>query len=512
MPARHHNQNANQAISSAVLNRISYLIEQRYSDEVLRRLLVDGGTNLELTQGRVAYFPDSCLVIHVGGDRSTGVQFQINAGLGFKQLGALQVVPDRASLVPVVVAAPFSFTVNPSDPTNPRIDRIFMRQRELAENPQSVFVIDPLTDAISTQSLNQDLTSTFETVYVAGTPAASPVVPAPPAGWTTDEVLAEIVIAPGSGSFSPGGGNLTDRRVLLELANGLVPSITSFPGTQVTVVAPLVDAHAQAALERLTTGLATAALSGSRNAPFEYLNTSSVRLAEGVGGNVRVEIDGVIVNTPAAFLFTLPTHLDTGSEAASTWYYCYVRNIGGVIVPLISVQAPLRADGTKIGYHPTITDARFIQAFRNDNSSNIVPFDELPDQTVQLRSTAAGSSATFFLDDIGAAASGAAYTSRALGARVPPGARSVRLVAAAMATRITFYYARSSLAASSPATFPSPHRLPIIDAGDAANQSGSLSFELSIADPSSPAYAWATVDAGGQQVSVHNVFVLGWRF
>ncbi|MEX2205535.1 MAG: hypothetical protein WEF50_04830 [Myxococcota bacterium] len=253
-------------------------------------------------------------------------------------------------------------------------------------------------------------------------------------------------------------------------------------------------------------------LAGSRSAPFEYVNTSTVRLAEGPGGSVRVEIDGVFVNAATAVTFVLPTHLDTGVEAASTWYYCYARNIGDVLTPVISIQPPLRADGTKIGYHSTISDARFVQAFYNDNQSNIVPFDETTAREVLLRSTAAGTLASFFVDSVGGATSNTAYTVRSLGARVPPGARAVRLLAWGAATRNHFYYARASLVGSSPSTFPAVNRLPIRDAGDASNHTGSLLFELSLSDPSSPSYAWATVNIGGQSISVHEVIVTGWRF
>jgi hypothetical protein len=256
---------------------------------------------------------------------------------------------------------------------------------------------------------------------------------------------------------------------------------------------------------------------GWRNAPFEYVSPSTVRLAEGPGGNVRVEIDGVVVNAAIAVSFILPTHLDTGGEEdPSTWYYCYVQNVDGDLTPVISTQAPLRADGTKIGYHPTITDARFVQAFYNDNQTSIVPFDELPDRAIRLRTTAAGSSASFFVDDIGTSQQTASYLSRSFGARVPVGAAWAVIQASSQADDTSFLFGRASLAGSAPATYPVGTR-----SGQGTNSdniSNSLRttgmIDIPIADPSAPAYAWATQNAGGQpnNTLLNRVHVLGWRF
>src|SRR5262249_40056099 len=157
-----------------------------------------------------------------------------------------------------------------------------------------------------------------------------------------------------------------------------------------TVSGPaLSDASVQAALERLSAALAVSLPLGLRSGAFTYVNTASVQIAEGVGGDVRVEIDGVVLSQPAPLNFAW-ANLETGVEANSTWYYCYVRNVAGTLTPVISVTPPNSAVSTKIGYHPVIADARFVQAFYNDSQGNIAPFDELPDKTVILRSDSTG--------------------------------------------------------------------------------------------------------------------------
>jgi hypothetical protein len=70
-----------------------------------------------------------------------------------------------------------------------------------------------------------------------------------------------------------------------------------------------------------------------------------------------------------AVTFTLPDHLSPGSEAANTWYYCYVSPDGTSLEPHISSQQPVS------GYHPAPNDDwRHVGTFRNDGSTNIVPF------------------------------------------------------------------------------------------------------------------------------------------
>lgn len=517
MTIRRHRHSQHELVRASDVNRISSLGQAQLMDEILRRLLVSNATHLPLISGKAAYFPGDCLVSHVSGDRSTGVQFNIGVGLGLKNFGSPP-SPDSATVVPIHVAVAQAFTTSPSDATNPRIDRVFLRPKTVTGNPQTVFVIDPITFNITSTSLDKDTIDSFEHLYVPGTPAASPVAPAPPAGWTVDDLIATVTIAPGSGAFNPAGGNLADNRSQLEASSGLVPAITVFPASDVSVASPLVDSDAQAALERLTTSVSAAVPLGLRTGLFEYVNTSSVRIAEGFGGNVSVEIDGVVVSQPGPLVFAFPTHLDTGAEALSTFYYCYVRNSGGTLVPVISATAPQFADGTKVGYHPTIADARFVQAFYNDSQGNVAPFDEDATRAVYLRSTSSGSVGTrnFFKVQMPTdTEQPSIYASVSLVGKVPLGARVARLIAGMRGNDVVIYYGRASLVGVSINDFPTPVRIGDHNTGgNTSGQMSGLGFDLPMSNPSSPAFVWGTEIFGstGANLADHAVVVSGWRF
>lgn len=113
---------------------------------------------------------------------------------------------------------------------------------------------------------------------------------------------------------------------------------------------------------------------GSLSGEFQYVSASTVRLARGIEGKLRIEVNGLIVQTSSDLDFTLPTHLDTGSEASGTFYYCYVLYSGGVLTPKISATAPESNPSLKVGYHPTNTTWRYVGAFRNSGLSDIYPF------------------------------------------------------------------------------------------------------------------------------------------
>jgi hypothetical protein len=372
---KRHLHNANQRITASELTRIGKLSEQS-RDELLRRLLVAANDGLRLAQGESGYMPggDDCKVVHVGGDRSTGVTFNIGTGLGWKYLGALELDAEEPQFQPIYVGAVQAVVAENSDATNPRIDRIFLKPRRLAGGSLARDVIDPVTKNISSTPLNTETAWTYEHAYVAGTPAASPAAPAPPAGFTAEDCIAEILMSPGSGAFNP--VNLTDKRTLLRMDSGLVPGVTSLPASSITIALPLLDAHAQAALERHEAEIEASVPHGLVTGIYEYVNTESVKLRRALSGQIRVEIDGaVLVKSDADLIFDLTMHLDTGSEASSTFYYCYVFNSGGSLVQKISATAPvLDAASGKVGYHPTNTGWRYLFAFRNNVSSNIIPF------------------------------------------------------------------------------------------------------------------------------------------
>ena len=369
---KRHLHNADERITSAKIVRVGSLLEQQW-DEFFLSLLVANDDQLPLAQGESAWFHTGGLVANPTGDRGTGVTFEAGAGFGLKNVGTAETDDDERKVQPIFLSAAHSFQINASDVTNPRKDRVYMKPRRLAQNAVSVDVIDPNTKNISQQSLNTETAWSFEFAYVAGTPAASPVSPSAPSGFTDEDAIAELLVQPGSGAFDP--GDITDLRDLLEVHPNLIPGITSFPAAQTTVAAPLADGDVQAALERHETEISNFAPKGSLIGKLEYVNTASVQLARGLEGKILIEIDGSVLEDTADLVFDLTADLDTGSEAASTWYYCYIQDSSGTMIPRISATGPEMDPANKVGYHPANTGWRFVGAFRNDASQNIIPFD-----------------------------------------------------------------------------------------------------------------------------------------
>jgi hypothetical protein len=80
-------------------------------------------------------------------------------------------------------------TINTADPTHPRIDLICVQYENTDVNAQTVPVIVGSPPPVNTTVYQ--LTETFQTMYVEGTAAASPVPPATPSGWVA---LAQILV------------------------------------------------------------------------------------------------------------------------------------------------------------------------------------------------------------------------------------------------------------------------------------------------------------------------------
>jgi len=478
---------------------------QQYLDEILSRLLVSAADSLPLAEGETAYFPPSdCLVSHVGGDRSTGVTFSVAAGLGFKNVGSGETDADEPKIQPIHVSAAFQFVTDNSDPTNPRIDRLFMKPKRTDGTSTSVDVINPSTKAITPTSLNTYTVSNYDFAYVAGTPAASPVAPSPPAGYVAADAVCEILMAPGSGSFTP-AGNLTDLRDTLELGNGIAPGFTGAAASTITVASPLSDGDVQAALERHDTEIVASVPTGLLIGRLEYVNTQSVKIARGLGGEIRVELDGVVVVRSASDLtWDFATDLDTGSETASTWYYLYVFESGGALVPKISATGPVMdAASGKVGYHPTNTTWRCIGSFYNNASSNIMPFDRHSDGWVVYRAATAG---TPFTEDLGNPDTQTTYTTKSLSGAIPATARAVRLQVRLAEDDAITHYGHESLSGLTVSSNKSVNKLN----AQTANNHGSDTAQFDIAVDSTPSFAWG-IEAAGGNYQAHESVVVGYR-
>lgn len=393
-----HNQSTNERITPSSLNRIS-ILAQRNLMSALATMLVRKDTGEHLALNNLAFIGDSCRVYHVSGDRATGVTFRVQAGIGIRRVPGANAVDETSTTdvyEPLVVEAPFTFVTNGSDVAQPRIDRVFLRNRVFGTRTMSVDIIDPVTKNITSETRSTERNSKSDNTndgfaYVVGTPAASPVGPAAPVGYTLTDLVAEIRIDPGGGSFDT--QYLTDKRVLLEVHPSAAPGLGSIEADDIGVAAPLVDAHVQDALERLDAELDTLGASAVRGLLYHggvvYTDTATVTLRRGAGrggsinAEIAVEIDGTVyTKTDSDLAFSMVTHIE-GTEAASTWYYLYLSVSGSTLVPHLSATAPVMPGaGGKVGYHPTQTAWRFVGDLRkpatgacfNDASSNLVDF------------------------------------------------------------------------------------------------------------------------------------------
>jgi hypothetical protein len=373
-----HKHNAYQQILYTDLNRISSLSDKRLTDWLLHRMLfVAGATpNVKVANNTSAYFPDdSCLVEYVSGDRSTGVTFSVAVGVGFKKFSSGQPDADAPEFLPIVIDSADSFVTDNSDPTNPRIDRVFLKPVYTDENQDTVNIIDPSPpNNITAESRYLNNAYRYELAYVAGTPASSPSPPSPPSGFIAADAIADILIQPGAGAFNP--SDLTDTRVLLEMDDQLVPAVTSLPAGSITVSPTVLgESDAQAALEALETAVGNAVPAGLLNARLVYVNTLSVKLDVALGTLIEIEIDDTVLTDAGPITFDITADLESPqTESASTPYYLYVYNSAGTILHKISETAPEDNVALKVGYHPTNTGWRCVGCVINDASSNFIPF------------------------------------------------------------------------------------------------------------------------------------------
>lgn len=126
----------------------------------------------------------------------------ISNGVGVTAPGGMQVdiggadeiiyLPDPSSnslAKPAYSLGVVNQVINTSDPTNPRIDLICVQYENTDVNAQTVPVIVGSPPPVDTTVYQ--LTETFQTMYVEGTPGASPTPPATPSGWVA---LAQILV------------------------------------------------------------------------------------------------------------------------------------------------------------------------------------------------------------------------------------------------------------------------------------------------------------------------------
>lgn len=491
-----HKHNAYQQILYSDLCRISTLTDRRIFDRILHRMLfaAGGSPNSKIANGASGFFPDdSCLVEYVSGDRSTGVTFKILVGLGFKKFATGQPDEDSPAFQPIYVASEQSFVTDNSDPTNPRIDRLYIKPAIVDADQASVNVIDPNPPNNITSELRyRESVASYEYAYKAGTPAASPSPPPAPSGYTDADAIAEILIQPGSGSFNV--DDLDDLRTLFEMDDQLVPAVTSLPAGSITVSpAVMGESNAQDALEALETEVGAVVPKGLLVGRLEYVNTQSVKLARIMGSDIRIEIDGEVLTSSSDITFDITSHLEGGqTEGASEPIYLYVYDSASTILQKVSQTAPVLNPANKCGYHPTNTGWRCIGSVWNDSSGNFVPgrwvdgwhefYDGDSDQHYNLGTTVP-----------------TAWTSRSL--NVPLCAAAVRILAHARINSASVVFGTSDAPGTLPSSAPgsNAHRLSAsgmqgvlarLTSDMTYNEGEADQFDLPISDASSPAIRW----------------------
>lgn len=140
--------------------------------------------------------------------------------------------------------ATFTGTFDAPDATHPRIDLLAVKHATGEFDDELVAFKDPVTGALSSDTVKTSLKDYFELVYVAGTPAASPEAPELPA-----DVLGSALVEIPAGATTIPIGNFTDIRVFkpdylvsdhrtlnpLDHPNGCIFNVHIAPGANISL-------------------------------------------------------------------------------------------------------------------------------------------------------------------------------------------------------------------------------------------------------------------------------------
>jgi hypothetical protein len=195
------NLNDGQELIYQDLNKMSARLERELYDRVWYETLL---------RVQNAFFQDGLLVSYVG-----AATLSVNAGLGF-QTDNTQLDPEPTKR-PVFNSAAQNVALSPADAALDRIDIVCVQAARANVLTETRKYKDPSTGAISNQSLVTESDWQCALQVVAGTPNASPAVPATPAGWIK---LAEVRVHAVTGVT--GSGDLTDRRAKLPVGGDIV--------------------------------------------------------------------------------------------------------------------------------------------------------------------------------------------------------------------------------------------------------------------------------------------------
>lgn len=196
------NFNVGQEVVSEDLNTAQSRVERGIYDRIIYELM-----------GRKSngFFKDGFLVSRIS---STSVL--VKSGLGFQDFDTGTTEPLRK---PVVLDSDATVNIDTPNSSNPRIDLVCVRYGRFDSESEVRKFKDEFTDTISNQNFVIATDWRAETLYVAGTAAASPVAPAVPAGYVK---IAELQVDASTGI--PVSGGITDSRSKLPTASALTDS------------------------------------------------------------------------------------------------------------------------------------------------------------------------------------------------------------------------------------------------------------------------------------------------
>lgn len=173
-----------------VLNNGQRFVRAMHFDQVLQSTL----GALSNTATRPEFGGDD------GGDASTLWAYCVSPGRAFLRQGSannkIQIAPgtllqkiatsdgNDATLVPFTFAGTEEFTLTNGDATNPRVDLLQMKLEYVTDTTLALDLQDAVTRALTTPTFSNTRRRVRCTLTVkAGTPAASPVIPDPDAGF-----------------------------------------------------------------------------------------------------------------------------------------------------------------------------------------------------------------------------------------------------------------------------------------------------------------------------------------
>lgn len=203
------------ALAREVYDRLAYEMLQRKTD---------------------AFFGDSFLV-----EFATATSITVRSGLGF-QHDSSQVSPSPVRR-PIYNAASFPKSIATPDGSSDRIDIVVVKSILEDELSATRKFKNATTQVVTNENLVVQRDWANEVLIVAGTPAASPVEPAVPAGYIK---IATILVEAVNGITV--AGNIADNRTLLPLAGTTLHNTTGFvrltAGAEVSMDTLLADIEA----------------------------------------------------------------------------------------------------------------------------------------------------------------------------------------------------------------------------------------------------------------------------